>query len=156
MERADQIGYEIPIVCPRHPSITHLISEPGELPEFAPEGGCVTPCESVLPCGHICPSVVYCFRKLICPALLLTRALQCHTDQDDHRRMKCNELCQRVICPRAHPCPFLCSDHCGNCKFPIYEVELPCNHTAESVPWRVLSKSFAHFYRLIPFLQSHA
>ncbi|KAI9445910.1 hypothetical protein H4582DRAFT_515802 [Lactarius indigo] len=58
----------------------------------------------------------------------------CHPDLDSHRRMKCNQPCVRVTCPRAHPCPKLCSDDCGDCMFPMYDVELPCGHIAKSVP----------------------
>ncbi|KAI0294249.1 P-loop containing nucleoside triphosphate hydrolase protein, partial [Multifurca ochricompacta] len=114
MEDEDQIGYALPIVCPRHPLAVHSISKPGELPTFAPEGGCLRQCEFRLACGHVCPSM-------------------CHTDQDNHQRMKCNQPCVKVTCPRSHPCPLLCSDDCGECKFPVYNVRLPCGHTAESV-----------------------
>ena len=69
-----------------------------------------------------------------------TKSFQCHTDQDNHRRMKCIHPCVRVTCPRAHPCPLLCSDECGDCKFPIYDVKLPCGHIAKSVYWRVPSE----------------
>ena len=65
---------------------------------------------------------------------LITR-LKCHTDQDNHRRMKCNQRCLRLACRRAHPCSRLCSEDCGDCQFPIYDVKLPCGHIADSVPW---------------------
>ncbi|KAH9043919.1 hypothetical protein EDB85DRAFT_732741 [Lactarius pseudohatsudake] len=74
------------------------------------------PCEYRLSCGHLCRSV--------CPT----------TNQDSHRRTKCNQPCVRVTCPRAHPCPKLCSDDCGNCMFPMYNVKLPCGHIVKSVP----------------------
>ncbi|KAH9959727.1 hypothetical protein BJV74DRAFT_872502 [Russula compacta] len=119
MENEDQIGYEIPIICPRHPTTRQLVSKPGELPTLAPEGGCLRPCEFRLACGHVCPSM-------------------CHADQDNHRRMKCNQPCLRLSCPRMHPCPLLCSDNCGDCKFPIYDVKLPCGHTAKVVPCYML------------------
>ncbi|KAH8981146.1 hypothetical protein EDB92DRAFT_2055683 [Lactarius akahatsu] len=115
MENEDQICRGFPIVCPRHPEAKQLISKPGQLPTHAPEGGCLRPCDYRLLCGHVCPSM-------------------CHTDQDNHRRMKCNRPCVRVTCPRAHPCPKLCSEDCGNCMFPVYNVKLPCGHTVKSVP----------------------
>ena len=68
------------------------------------------------------------------------QGVQCHTDQDNHRRMKCNQPCVRITCPRAHPCPLLCSDVCGDCMFPVYGVKLPCGHIASSVPWQVPSE----------------
>ncbi len=67
------------------------------------------------------------------------KASQCHADQDNHRRMKCNQPCVRVTCARAHPCPRLCFEDCGDCEFPVYGVKLPCGHVAKSVPWQVLS-----------------
>ncbi|KAH9014346.1 hypothetical protein EDB85DRAFT_875353 [Lactarius pseudohatsudake] len=115
MEKEDQLDYGFPIVCPRHPQSRQLISKPGQLPTHAPKGGCLQPCEYRLWCGHVCPSI-------------------CHTDQDYHTRTKCNRPCVRVTCPRAHPCPKLCSEDCGNCMFPIYNVRLPCGHIVKSVP----------------------
>jgi hypothetical protein len=74
------------------------------------------------------------------------QAFQCHTDQDNHRRMKCDQPCVKIACPRAHPCPNLCSDPCGNCMFPVYSVKLPCGHTAKSIPWRVPSEFASKFH----------
>jgi hypothetical protein len=59
MEKDDQIGYALPIICPRHPTTKRFVSKPGELPTAAPEGGCLRPCEFRLACGHVCPSMVY-------------------------------------------------------------------------------------------------
>ncbi|KAH8976901.1 hypothetical protein EDB92DRAFT_1938185 [Lactarius akahatsu] len=115
MEKEDQLDYGFPIVCPRHPQSRQLISKPGQLPTHSPKGGCLQPCEYRLWCGHVCPSI-------------------CHTDQDYHTRTKCNRPCVRVTCPRAHPCPKLCSDDCGNCMSPMYDVRLPCGHIVKSVP----------------------
>jgi hypothetical protein len=58
MENEDQIGYEFPIICPRHPEAKRSVSKPGELPTLAPEGGCLRPCDFRLMCGHVCPSMV--------------------------------------------------------------------------------------------------
>ncbi|KAI9445928.1 hypothetical protein H4582DRAFT_1843136 [Lactarius indigo] len=115
MEKEDQLGYGFPIVCQRHPHTRHLITKPGKIPTHAPEGGCLRPCEYRLSCGHVCPSM-------------------CHTDLDNHKSMKCNQPCVRVTCPRAHPCPKLCSQDCGDCMFPMYNVKLPCGHISKSVP----------------------
>ncbi|KAH9048671.1 hypothetical protein EDB83DRAFT_2632697, partial [Lactarius deliciosus] len=120
MEKEDQLGYAIPIICSRHPDERQLISEPGQIPTRAPGGGCLRPCEYSLSCGHVCPSM-------------------CHTDLDNHRRMKCDQPCVRVTCPRAHPCSKLCSEDCGSCTFPVYDVELPCGHIAKSVPFDAYS-----------------
>ncbi|KAH9007625.1 hypothetical protein EDB83DRAFT_2236280 [Lactarius deliciosus] len=120
MEKEDQLGYGLPIVCPRHPKTSQLVTKPGQIPTHAPEGGCLRPCEYRLSCGHVCPSM-------------------CHTDLDNHRRMRCNQPCVRVTCPRAHPCPKLCFEDCGNCMFPIYNIKLPCGHIAKSVPFDAYS-----------------
>ena len=58
MEANGQIGPTLPIVCPRHPNEVQAVSKPGELGRFAPGGGCLLPCGTQLPCGHVCPSVV--------------------------------------------------------------------------------------------------
>ncbi|GJE96154.1 NFX1-type zinc finger-containing protein [Phanerochaete sordida] len=58
MESHGQIGAGLPIICPRHAEQAYVVSEPGELEEFAPAGGCRLPCLMKMPCGHICPSVV--------------------------------------------------------------------------------------------------
>ena len=79
---------------------------------------------------------------LITVALSLSKGLQCHADQDNHRRMKCDQPCMRASCPRRHPCQLLCSEDCGNCMFPIYDVKLPCGHKVRSVPWQALLFTF--------------
>ncbi|PIL26781.1 hypothetical protein GSI_11117 [Ganoderma sinense ZZ0214-1] len=119
MESRDQIGPAFPIICPRHPDQVQLISKPGELPLYAPGGGCVLPCNARLSCGHNCPSA-------------------CHAVLDNHRNTKCMEPCNRTPCPRQHPCSKRCSDDCGKCEFPMYAVLLPCGHTAPKVPCHML------------------
>ncbi|KAH9008020.1 hypothetical protein EDB84DRAFT_1552345, partial [Lactarius hengduanensis] len=88
MEKEDQLGYGLPIVCP-----------PGQIPTHAPEGGCLRPCEYRLSCGQYC-----------------------HTDLDNHRSMRCNHRCQ-VTCPRAHPCPTLCFEDCGELHSKLGKLE---------------------------------
>ena len=82
---------------------------------------------------------------LICATISPSKGLQCHTDQDSHRRIKCNQPCLWLSCPRAHPCPLLCSDDCGDCKFPMYDIRLPCGHVAASIPWQVLCTLVTQF-----------
>ncbi|KAF9023025.1 P-loop containing nucleoside triphosphate hydrolase protein [Hymenopellis radicata] len=114
MEQEGLVGSELPIVCPRHPEQVRMISRPGQIPFEAPEGGCLARCEFQLSCGHTCPSV-------------------CHPDLDQHARMKCHEPCQRITCPRQHPCSRECGDNCGLCQFPMYKVLLPCGHIKAKV-----------------------
>ena len=59
MEKEDQIGFAFPIGCPRHPETKRFVSQPGEFPSLAPEGGCLLPCDFRLKCGHVCPSMVW-------------------------------------------------------------------------------------------------
>lgn len=58
LEEQELIGQGLPIICARHPEQVNLISKPGELRRYAPEGGCLLPCGYQLNCGHVCPSVV--------------------------------------------------------------------------------------------------
>ncbi|KAJ3559292.1 hypothetical protein NP233_g11303 [Leucocoprinus birnbaumii] len=115
MEDRDQIGPAFPIICPRHPEQARLITKPGEIPLYAPVGGCTLPCDARLSCGHICGSA-------------------CHAALDDHRSAKCLEPCNRTPCPRKHPCSKRCFDDCGDCMFPMYSILLPCGHVAAQVP----------------------
>ncbi|KXN87132.1 NFX1-type zinc finger-containing protein 1 [Leucoagaricus sp. SymC.cos] len=120
MEARDQIGPAIPIICPRHPKQARLISKPGEIPRYAPVGGCTLPCNARLSCGHVCPSAV------------------CFSIVDNHRSTKCMAPCNRTPCPQKHPCFRRCFDDCGNCSFPMYNVTLPCGHVAAKVPCYML------------------
>ncbi|KAI0696188.1 hypothetical protein BC835DRAFT_1272285 [Cytidiella melzeri] len=115
LEDRNQIGPSLPIVCVRHPDQAQMISQPGELSRFAPGGGCLLPCATKMPCGHICPAV-------------------CHDTRDNHRSTFCNARCNRTPCPRLHPCERRCSEDCGDCEFPMYNVRLPCGHEEAVVP----------------------
>ncbi|KAK0199718.1 hypothetical protein DFS33DRAFT_1398406 [Desarmillaria ectypa] len=122
MEQRDQIGFGFPVICPRHPEQRNMITAPGQLSVVAPEGGCCLPCDYRMDCGHNCPSM-------------------CHLDLDKHRSMRCDMPCLRTPCPRMHPCDKRCSDKCGPCEFPLYNVTLPCGHVA-SILWYELSSVF--------------
>jgi hypothetical protein len=50
----------------------------------------------------------------------------------------CFQPCTR-LCPRQHPCHKQCAQPCGDCHFPVSNVELPCGHVQSSVPWCDLS-----------------
>ncbi|KAJ4500147.1 hypothetical protein C8R41DRAFT_529014 [Lentinula lateritia] len=114
MEQAGQIGFGFPIVCPRHPEQQNIITKPEQLRRHSPEGGCLLNCGYRMDCGHVCPSV-------------------CHLDRDNHRSTKCMMPCLRTPCPRSHPCNKFCSDSCGECTFPMDNVELPCGHRVASI-----------------------
>lgn len=72
LEDEDAVGQAIPVVCHRHPDSIKNVSEPGQLPNFAPDGkqnssehfvntlnlyqgGCLRACDTRLTCGHLCP-----------------------------------------------------------------------------------------------------
>ncbi|KDQ62856.1 hypothetical protein JAAARDRAFT_202408 [Jaapia argillacea MUCL 33604] len=113
LEDRDQVGPALPIVCPRHPEQTRLVSKPGDIPAQAPQGGCLLPCAFRLSCGHNCPSA-------------------CHADLDNHRSTLCDQPCPKVPCPQGHPCVRRCFEDCGPCQFPYAKVKLPCGHIAKS------------------------
>lgn len=61
---------------------------------------------------------------------------KCHSDDPNHVAVTCPQSCRR-LCTRGHPCNKQCEDSCGDCQFPIADVELPCGHRRPSVPWFV-------------------
>ncbi|KAJ6594163.1 hypothetical protein B0H19DRAFT_1094164 [Mycena capillaripes] len=113
LENADCVGTAFPVSCHRHPGKIELVSEPGKLPLFAPDGGCLQPCDYRLNCGHVCH-------------------YKCHPDDPKHVAISCPQPCRR-LCLRQHPCNKECSDDCGKCRFLVRDVELPCGHTVPSI-----------------------
>ena len=74
LEEKGLIGPALPIACYRHSDVVKYVSEPGQLPQMAPDGslycqtlsviinthchikgGCLENCEIRLNCGHLCP-----------------------------------------------------------------------------------------------------
>ncbi|KAF8070666.1 hypothetical protein FPV67DRAFT_1488261 [Lyophyllum atratum] len=106
LEREECLGDAFPIACHQHPSDVKYISKPGQLQQFAPDGGCLRSCEARLKCGHVCP-------------------YKCHPDDPGHVAVTCLQSCRR-ICNRRHPCKKECAVPCGDCTFEVPEVELPC------------------------------
>ncbi|KAG8925350.1 hypothetical protein FRC03_010079 [Tulasnella sp. 419] len=114
--RNDQIGDGITICCQRHPATRQKITQPGQIVQVAPDGGCRLPCEAQLRCGHHCP-------------------YKCHSDDEHHLLVKCPKPCQRT-CQRLHPCPKGCSQPCGNCLFRL-KITLNCGHENNVECWRL-------------------
>ncbi|KAH8922476.1 P-loop containing nucleoside triphosphate hydrolase protein [Atractiella rhizophila] len=101
----------LPIRCENHPDdIVELVNEVGVLPLLAPDGGCQRLCSARLKCGHTCK-------------------LRCHPDDPNHVAFRCPEPCPRLLAPCSHPCPKFCYETCGNCGFPVLNIQLPCGHT---------------------------
>jgi hypothetical protein len=73
------------------------------------------PCNANLRCGHVC-------------------GFKCHSDDPDHRAVKCFQECTR-LCTMGHPCNRKCSEECGPCQFPAYQITLPCGHVKEQTTW---------------------
>ncbi|KAK7005664.1 hypothetical protein R3P38DRAFT_3038842 [Favolaschia claudopus] len=113
LEDAGCVGTGFPVACHRHPDHVEWISEPGKLPLFAPDGGCLQPCNYRLKCGHVCH-------------------YKCHPDDPKHISVSCPQPC-RKLCSRQHPCNKECSADCGKCTFPMRDVQLPCGHTVPSI-----------------------
>ncbi|KAI6157793.1 hypothetical protein BKA82DRAFT_4061548 [Pisolithus tinctorius] len=114
LQANDSLGRTLPIACFRHPTKVHHVSQPGQLPQIAPDGGCLEPCDRHLKCGHLCP-------------------FKCHPDDSNHVSVICDRPCRR-LCHRDHPCRKVCSAPCGDCNFPVPNVRLPCGHIKASVP----------------------
>ncbi|KAJ7200706.1 hypothetical protein C8J57DRAFT_1413236 [Mycena rebaudengoi] len=113
LEETDSLGPGFPISCHQHPDKIELISEPGKLRMFAPDGGCFESCNYRLNCGHVCP-------------------YKCHPDDPKHKFVACPQPCRR-LCSRNHPCRKECSQDCGKCLFKVPDVELPCGHRVRSI-----------------------
>ncbi|KAG1731512.1 uncharacterized protein EDB91DRAFT_1154350 [Suillus paluster] len=119
LERDEALGPALPIACHRHQDTLEYVSKPGQLPQIAPDGGCMRPCDFRLNCGHMCP-------------------FKCHSDDQKHASVTCMHACTR-LCTRGHPCTKQCASPCGNCFFPEANVELPCGHSKASVPCHEIS-----------------
>lgn len=113
LEEIHSVGNAFPVSCQRHPATIKLVSQPGTLPLFAPDGGCLEPCNYRLKCGHVCH-------------------FKCHPDDPKHVTVSCPQPCRR-LCARNHPCHKECSNDCGKCMFPVADVELPCGHRVASL-----------------------
>ncbi|KAF8978876.1 hypothetical protein BGZ46_006063 [Entomortierella lignicola] len=109
LEKQDAVGEGLPLVCKNHPEKTSSVTTPKEFKTIAPNGGCIQPCGSNMPCGHVCP-------------------LSCHPDDMEHRRTKCNQPCPRLRNDCDHVCPKRCGEICGNCMQPVAPFVLPCGH----------------------------
>ncbi|KAF9203483.1 hypothetical protein BGZ49_006383 [Haplosporangium sp. Z 27] len=55
LEKQDAVGEGLPLVCKNHPEKTSSVTTPKEFKTIAPNGGCIQPCGSNMPCGHVCP-----------------------------------------------------------------------------------------------------
>lgn len=110
LREQDLLGVSLPIICQNHPETVRLINSPESLIVEAPDGGCLLPCATRLPCGHICER-------------------HCHSDDKDHQTVKCRKPCLNIHEPCKHPCMKLCFKKCGSCERGVPDIVLPgCGH----------------------------
>ncbi|KAJ6003313.1 hypothetical protein N7451_005860 [Penicillium sp. IBT 35674x] len=114
LARANAVGTELALCCPRHSDTPILCYEPHDFERKSPEGGCSLPCTRRLePCGHQCQA-------------------KCHSAVM-HDGFACGKPCPRIRSTCEHECPRLCGEDCGPCMAKIQDVELPCGHIKKSV-----------------------
>ncbi|OWF37810.1 uncharacterized protein LOC110466995 isoform X2 [Mizuhopecten yessoensis] len=73
-----------------------------------PNGGCTTPCETRLPCGHVCEQY-------------------CHIFDSAHQKYRCLKPCAQV-CDKGHVCTKKCWEECGKCMKNIIKTIPVCRH----------------------------
>jgi len=109
----------LPTICQLHPKDDPInLSEPKQFRELRPNGGCHRPCTYRLDCGHYCQ-------------------MMCHPIDRSHEQAQrnCCEPCKitPIGCPSNHPCPKLCKEDCGLCRYQVGPMPLVCGHIIEDV-----------------------
>ena len=99
----------LPLKCQGHEIITpiHTLEDF----ETVSHGGCSSPCNSRLPCNHMCP-------------------FKCHPDPDVHSTIKCMEKCPRS-CVKGHRCKYKChkcKTVCRPCEEIVDKIIPTCGH----------------------------
>lgn len=93
--------------CQIHPDKTTAVTKANDFADVI-DGGCSTPCNAFLPCGHPCPNT-------------------CHLTDRDHQQTLCTRPCKKLL-PCDHPCKALCGDPCQTeCEIMVNALS-PCNH----------------------------
>ncbi|KAJ6126000.1 hypothetical protein N7471_010493 [Penicillium samsonianum] len=114
LSRANAVGTELALCCPRHSDTSILCSEPHDFDRKSPEGGCSLLCSRRLePCGHQCQA-------------------KCHSAVM-HDGFACGKPCPRIRSTCEHECPKLCGEDCGHCIKKIQDVELPYGHIKKTI-----------------------
>lgn len=112
-EEGGNIGTELQLRCPRHPTARISVSSPEEFLVKSPEGGCAEKCGLRLDCGHTCVT-------------------KCHSEPL-HKVTRCMEACIKQYSGCGHSCPKRCWEECGRCNLSIPSVPLPCGHIVISL-----------------------
>ena len=118
MDAKGKFGTSLPLVCQGHSTPTK-VKTTGDF-NLVRNGGCSLPCNSRLPCMHMCPH-------------------QCHPDPDNtvHATIVCKEPCPRY-CPQGreqgHRCKKMCRDCkiiCDPCEVEVEKIIPKCGHTQQ-------------------------
>ena len=123
METQGKFGKSLALVCKGHETITEV----GKAEDFdikVSDGGCSLPCNSRLPCNHMCP-------------------LKCHPNRELHFKIQCEEPCP-VYCPEGHRCKKKCHEcprGCGQCEEKVDKRIPKCGHQ-QLVPCHCDPKNF--------------
>lgn len=106
-------GNKFEFTCQNHPEVKTILNNVSDFAKM-PAGGCLTPCEAILECSHLCASV-------------------CHIMDPVHKNeYKCTAQCEK-ICELEHQCSRIChwnEKDCGACQT-IIEVNGKCGHKVE-------------------------
>ncbi len=106
MEKLGYLGDALPLQCQNHPDVTFDARVPGDFKKYAPSGGCSHPCETRLPCGHVCVGT-------------------CHPT---HENYTCKKRCERK-CENDHAFPsHQCYKACPQCVVEIDKTMPECGH----------------------------
>ncbi|XP_043920598.1 NFX1-type zinc finger-containing protein 1-like [Protopterus annectens] len=122
LHRNNQIGRELNLRCQNHPENMCTVSKADDF-KNVPEGGCMLRCEYRLLCGHVCPKF-------------------CHPYDPDHKELKCEKPCPKILCEDKHKCPKRCYEDCGSCRVPVQKVIPRCGHT-QDVPCSIPPEKFS-------------
>ena len=111
MEQKGLVQKALPLCCPIHKKAT-LVSS-GDDFNNVPEGGCLQPCGTRLPCGHTCPRI-------------------CHPGVQDHMTYRCHKKCAKTLAC-GHECTgycHQCSQRCNPCTV-VTKKYLLCGHMVD-------------------------
>ena len=106
----NQVGQSLRLYCRNHPE-TYIDATKGTDFNAAPEGGCNRQCNYRLKCGHVCQKA-------------------CHPYDEEHLKVKCKRICEKMICENSHRCVKEChyGYECGPCMMPMNKLIPVCNH----------------------------
>ncbi|XP_069123635.1 NFX1-type zinc finger-containing protein 1-like isoform X3 [Argopecten irradians] len=105
----EAFGSYLMLRCQNHPEKTIKASLKSDFSK-APNGGCSTPCNTRLPCGHVCEQF-------------------CHITDSDHKLYRCLKQCTLTVCNNGHVCTRKCWQECGKCIKQVNKTIPYCGHS---------------------------